>query len=396
MRRFAFALVAVLLAVAPPAPAVTLSGAMVYAAHDFGEPNAWDLVTETFKHGQLWRTALGGDWYGLGILPGLPPDNSDEPLANGPDFRIQIPLGQGENDFTILGEPSVLTRTDEYERFVINLYFDGVLDHPGISVLFPRYGSRGGDAPAPDRYDTVYGLSVAPVQLKPEMSYSDGTDTVSVLAVSFLPPEKFGMDYDKVSAHVPVPSYMDKTTGGAGADGWGGIDYIGVLKINVEGPSVGPSGVPGVAAPGAFGVVPGSAAVGSDLGGYRPVPGGLPQQPGVDGGTRPVPDSSGTARRGDQLATGNTPSADATPESGQTPTPAETSAAAVLTPSPRSTAPTLTSRTAAPQGTPTPAAATANPTPASTVPTRAASAATAAGAAKPAATPTRPAKGSKD
>jgi hypothetical protein len=395
MKRFAFALIGVLLAVVPPAPAVTLSGAMVYAARDFGEPNSWDPATETFKHGQLWRTAVGGDWFGLGILPGLPTDNVDEPLANGPDFRIQIPLGQGENDFTLLGEPSSLTRTDEYDRFVLNLYFDGVLDHPGISVLFSRSASRGGDAPAPVRYDTVYGLSVAPVQMKPEMSYSDGTDTVSVLAVSFLPPEKSKWDYDKVSAHAPIPSSMDPTFQGQGADGLGGIDYSGVLKINVEGPSTAAIGMPGVAAPGNFGLVPGSAAVGPDLGGYGAGPGGLPQQPVVDGSARALPESGGTARRGDQLATGNTPSADATPESGQTPTPAETSAAAVLTPSPRSTAPTLTSRTAAPQGTPTPAAATAKPTPASTAPSSPASAPTAAGAAKPGATPTRPAKGSK-
>lgn len=368
---------------------------MVYAARDFGEPNSWDPVTETFKHGQLWRTAVGGDWYGLGILPGLPPDNSDEPLANAPDFSIQISLSPGENDFTLLGEPSSLTRTDDYQRFVLNLYFDGVLDHPGISVLFLRYGSRGGDTPAPVRYDTVYGLSVAPVKVKPEMSYSDGSDTVTVLAVSFLAPEKFPMDYDKVSAHAPIPSSMDPTFHGQGADGLGGIDFIGVLKINVEGPNDGPAGVPGVGAPGAFGVVPGSAAVGPDLGGYRPVPGGLPQQPVVDGGTRPVPDSGGTARRGDQIVTGNTPSAGATPESGQSPTPAETSATALLTPTPRSTAPALTSRTAAPQGTPTLAAATANLTPASTASSTAASAPTAAGAAKPAATPTRRAKGSK-
>ncbi|MFI5397080.1 MAG: hypothetical protein ACHQ9S_16205 [Candidatus Binatia bacterium] len=370
---------------------------MIYAARDFGEPNAWDPVTETFKHGQLWRTAVGGDWYGLGILPGLPPENSDERLANMPDFSIQISLIEGENDFTILGEPSVMTRTDDYQRFVLNLYFDGVLDHPGISVLFPRYGSRGGDAPAPVRYDTVYALSVAPVQGPPEMTYSDGTDTVSVIAVSFLPPEKFGMDYDKVSAHAPIPSSSDPTTRGQGADEQGGLDYIGVLKIQVDGPSAAPVGVPGVAAPGAFGVVPGSASVGPDLGGYGAVPGGLPQQPGAGSETKPVSESSGTTQRGDQKAAGNTPSrtdTEATPESGQTPTPVETPASAVLSPARQPTAQASNSRSAAP-GTLTPAVPAAKPTPASTTSSSGASTPTVAVAAKPVATPTRAAKSPK-
>lgn len=207
---------------------------MVYSTDRYGNPNAWNAQKDYFAHGQLWRTQLGGDWYGLGLLAGLPPANSDAPVLNAPNFAIQLPLSEGENDFTLVGEPSVLTRQDEFSDFTLNLYFDGVLDRPGISVLFPRYSPRGGSAPLPNVASVMYALSLARVTAPADSTYTDGVDRVSVLAVSFLPPEKFGVDYDKVSAQAVMPSSASPGPNGTGADGLGGFDYVGVLKLNVE------------------------------------------------------------------------------------------------------------------------------------------------------------------
>jgi hypothetical protein len=71
-------------AVPVAAPAVSISGILVYSTDDFGSPNGRDQLTEEHVHGQLWRTTLGGIciWYGLGVLDGLAPRTfAGQPLA---------------------------------------------------------------------------------------------------------------------------------------------------------------------------------------------------------------------------------------------------------------------------------------------------------------------------
>jgi len=332
MRRATFALGALLLALPVAVPAVTLSGVMIYATDQWGTPNAW--TGEAFVPGQLWRTQLGGEWYGLGIMPGLPPTNSDEPLFNFPDFSISIPLSEGENDFTLVGEAGPLSWTDRYTHFSINLYFDGVPDHPGISALFPRNTRLDGDAPIPNQSDVIYSLSVAPVRGAPETTYTDGGNTVTVLAVSFLPPTLSRLDYDKVQAQQTIPTGGERPPAGDS----GGVDYVGVLKIDVEGlGSSGPIGVfPG---PADFGVVPG-AGVGPDLSG--PVLGAPQPTPGADAAAVPQPAASRPEPTPQQVAAGSNPTpAEAEPTAADlTPTPNATASTPGTTPTPRSTAPT--------------------------------------------------------
>src|SRR5450759_3796037 len=71
--------------------AVSISGIVLYSADDFGAPNG-ALSHEGQLQAQLWRTALGGEWYGLGVWAGLPPQSLAVPALNGPDFMVEIPL----------------------------------------------------------------------------------------------------------------------------------------------------------------------------------------------------------------------------------------------------------------------------------------------------------------
>jgi hypothetical protein len=201
-------------------PAPIISGLLIYSTDDFGNPNRFDSEREVFVPDQLWRTRLGDFRYGLGILRGLPPDSVSGPLLNAPDFSAQIPLLEGENDFTLVGEPRPLTAGDQYARFALNMYFDGSLDKPGISVLFPRHASRGGSIPDLNRSDLLYSLSLDQLTATAETSYTNGSQTVSVTTVSFLPPQESGFDVDLVSAHAPVAS--------------GSSDWVGTLRIDVR------------------------------------------------------------------------------------------------------------------------------------------------------------------
>lgn len=217
-------LAAGLLGTPTPCHGVSISGMLIYSADDLGNPSASDTFLGDIQ-AQLWRTVVGGYWYGLGILTGLPPESFATPLLNAPDFTVDIPLKEGENDFTLLGEPGPAIRIDDYTRFAINLYFDGAQDHPGISVLFPRDGSPTGSPTAPNRSAHIYSLGLNQVQVPPQESYDNGvvSVSVSVIAASFLPPEDFAVDIDLVSAQRLVPS--------------GQGDFIGVLKLQVE-PSI--------------------------------------------------------------------------------------------------------------------------------------------------------------
>jgi hypothetical protein len=307
MRRLILAtLAASCLAVPVAAPAVSISGILVYSTDDFGNPNGWDPVSEHYVHGQLWRTMLAGAWYGLGVMEGLPPQSFAAQPLNAPDFSVEIPLVEGENDFTLLGEPGPLTETDQYDRFALNLYFDGVLDRPGITVLFPRNAARAGSPPTLNRSEHMYALSLAEVKVLPQTSYSDGADTVTVAAVSFLAPQSIRADVDMVSPDAPLPN--------------GNSDWVGVLKLMVVGAS---GGVPLAPAPGAFGVQPGQALVGPDMSG---VPQGntVSQDLGIRGQATPGSEevtSAGTPGRDQTGAIALT----ATPErTGTSPVPAGT------------------------------------------------------------------------
>jgi len=256
------------LSLAPPAGAVSVSGIVLYAATDFGDPNGFKTLEGEIQ-AQLWRTMLGGDWHGLGVWNGLPPESFGTPPLNGPDFMVEIPLTDGENDFTLVGQPGTNTRYDEYERFAINLYFDSNLDQPGISVLFPRNNVPAGSPPSPNRSELIYSLGLNQVNAAPQMVYDDGANSVSVIAVSFLPPETFGRDVDLVSAQRLAPSDASDPNGS---------DYLGVLKLMV-GPSSAPSGQapPGSGAPGA-GIIPsGIADSGTIHGPDIPIAGPHPQ-----------------------------------------------------------------------------------------------------------------------
>jgi hypothetical protein len=359
MRRLIIAaLIASWLAVPAAVSAVSISGILVYSTDDFGNPNGWDPVHEHYVHGQLWRTMLAGNWYGLGVLEGLPPQSFAGPPLNAADFSLEMPLMEGENDFTLMGEPGPLTETDQYDRFALNIYFDGVLDRPGISVLFPRNAARTGSPPTPNRSEHIYALSLAEVKVLPQTAYSDGVDTVSVSAVSFLPPQSIRADVDMVSPNVPLPN--------------GGSDWVGVLKLMVEGPS---GGVPVAPAPGAFGVQPGQAVVGPDMSG---VPQGntISQDLGTRGQAAPGPveaASMGTPEPDQTAASALT----GTPErTGTSPVPVGTAtpvtpgtgsptAARDITPTPQATsvatAGSPASRTTTPDGTKVPTTRTPHP-----------------------------------
>jgi hypothetical protein len=198
---------------------VSLSGIVLYSAYDSGDPNGAQTYDGQLQ-AQLWRTRLGGEWYGLGVWNGLPPQSWAAPPLNAPDFSVDIPLKDGENDFTLLGEPGPATRVDDYTHYAINLYFDGDLDHPGISVLFPGDALPPGSPTTPNRAAHIYSLSLNEVQSPPRETYDNGVVSVSVIAASFLPPEVFGVDVDLVSAQQLAPS--------------GQGDFIGVLKLRVE------------------------------------------------------------------------------------------------------------------------------------------------------------------
>lgn len=203
-------------------PTPKISGLMIYATDDFGNPNVFNPATNTFSPSLLWMTRSDGVWYGLGLLRGLPPDSASGPLLNAADFSVQIPLVDGTNDFTLLGAPFPLTRGDSFTRLALNIYFDGVLDHPGISVLFPRKADPAGSSPSANGSAFVFSLSVDSVTAAPQSSFTNGVQTVSVAAVSFLPAGLSGSSIDLVSGH------------SIGSGGTGGFfDWVGVLRINV-------------------------------------------------------------------------------------------------------------------------------------------------------------------
>lgn len=249
--------------ISPPAQvrAVSITGIMVYSTDDFGNPNGYESIANGQFQAQMWRTLSrpGMVWHGLGVSSGLPPRSIDSPFLNFPDFSVDLPLDEGENYFTLFAEPGLLTATDEYQRFMVTVYFDGNMEAPGISVLFPRYALPDGSAVAEARPndDQRWGFLVQPISAAPRTYYDDGLFRVSVLRASLLPPERANMSVDRLTANTLTPG---------GVDG----DWIGTLVLSVEpSESFGPGG--GVPAP-----LPNSRGVGGGRGvvGGGSVPGG--------------------------------------------------------------------------------------------------------------------------
>lgn len=204
------------------AAAVTVTGIMVYSTDDFGNPNGSNAIIQGTFQAQMWRTLIQGEWHVLGVIEGLPPDNLNRPFLNYPDLSVDLPLDEGENYFTLLGEPGPITATDDYQRFCVNLYFDGDHMNPGISVLFPRFADPNGSSVSPTRAneDQVYSLTLQNVGTTPSDYYDDGFYRVSILRASFLAPERANLSIDRMMRQ------------GIGASGTS--DWVGSLVLMVE------------------------------------------------------------------------------------------------------------------------------------------------------------------
>jgi hypothetical protein len=304
-----------------PAQALSISGIMVYSTDDFGNPSGVNTAIQGQFDAHLWRTLLrGGDiWHVLGVAEGLQSRGVDGPFLNFPDLTIDLPLDEGENYFTLFGEPGPLTATDDYQRFSINLYFDGDETKPGITVLIPRVADPDGSSVAESRAndDEVYALTLQKSGVPPQGYYDDGAYRVSVLRASFLPPERANLSVDRM------------TPKGFAASGTS--DWVGSLVVMVE-PSTafGPGGAPPVPVAGGGG----GSGTGSRSSGVAPSAGGpgyvppgplggpavVGQQPQRDYEDESPQDGGGAAKefwhQGDKRA------AEETPAIG-TPTPAD-------------------------------------------------------------------------
>lgn len=254
-----------------PVHAASLSGVVLYTADDFGMPSGQDSFDRPENpEAHLWRTLASGRWHSLVLYEGLPPESLKRRPLNSRNLAIDIPLTEGENYFTIVGEPGPITATDQYQRFALNLYFDGELEQPGISVLFPRYADFDGGPTASNRSLYIYSFNVTPSQVRsPGVDdtgldfYDDGLERVSVTSASFLAAERSEVSVDQVGP---------QSVGSSGTD-----DFIGSVTLLVE-PSEGTSG----------------GAIGDGTGGVGGVPraGGAPRAPAAivprGGGAAPI------------------------------------------------------------------------------------------------------------
>jgi hypothetical protein len=262
-----------------PGAAVSISGIMIYSTDDFGNPSGYRAVAEGEFEAQMWRTMNQGIWHGLGVNSGLPPESVNAPLLNFPDFSIDLPLDEGENYFTLFGEPGPLTATDDYQRFAVNLYFDGDQQSPGITVLFPRFADPNGSpvAPARPNDDQIFGLALNRSSEPAQSFYDDGLYRVSVLRASFLHAERASISVDRLTMHSLTPG--------------GDSDWVGTLVLSVApsesfGPGGGPPPIPG----GGGGGNRGGGLGGVPQGG---VPGGGYVPPAAVGGDAPIERDTG-------------------------------------------------------------------------------------------------------
>lgn len=269
-----------LLWVATPASGVTLTGILLYSADDFGHPSG--IVTYDNPYileAQAWRTHVAGHYHVLAVYEGLPPESLSgrrRELSAG-DFSLFVPLYEGENFFTIVGDPGELTDGEVFLRYALNLYFEGGQQVPGISVLFPRYAEGTDGRIDPTRSDFLYSLGAT---LSVERSsgsagadaqhtyYDDGIYRVTVASASFLPPPRQESPVDLLNVQRRGPNQPPRE------------DYVGSLVIHVE-PSAGLPGAPRPVA-GIGGGGPKPAGSGIPGGGAGPV--GGPVVPGFVGG----------------------------------------------------------------------------------------------------------------
>jgi len=199
-----------------PAPATTLSGIVIHAADDFGNPSGLDWDMGRITGGQIWRTAAHPQ-FGLGIAPGLPAASLSRDLLNESDMSIRIDLVEGENDFTFFAQWGPGGNLDE--RYVLNCFFDGEFDRPALSVLFPLGGTHEAAPPQPTRADVYLTFDAEVWSGIPDATYTNGSATIDVREVHFLPPDAF-REVDKIAQHTTGPG--------------DGPDLVGVLRLVVQ------------------------------------------------------------------------------------------------------------------------------------------------------------------
>ena len=358
------------------ARAASLSGILLYMSDFRGFPNAIGPTADNpdFPHADRWRTLVirGDPTFGLAVFSGLPPESLQGAPLNGLDFSIELPLVDGDNEFTLVAEPGVVFSGEEHDAFVLNLYFDGVLERPGISVLLPSNPAPYGSPVTPNRHDFLYPLSfVGKIEARAAITYEDGVVRVSVTGVSFLDKDQF----------IPDLNLVDRYALRRGGE----ADALGVLRLSVE-PA--PSGAGPVVGPGpqGFGVLPGGGSttsgggfLGRDTGIGNPGMVGhgsgapnvtgdyeLPRPnagaPNAPGAGQPFWRAAAPPTPLDDTEPSVTPLQSPTPE--QTLTPAGTTTLASRTATPSPGAHGTTSPTVGSQGTPSAAVTPTGPTPA--------------------------------
>lgn len=376
---------------------LSLSGIVIYSTDDFGDPSGVSSEPGVPSI-QGWMTGKNPNVWILGVYDGLLPDSLSRPgvrpMNDATSIRVNIPLVEGDNYFTLIGQPASTTEGDDFARWSVNLFFDGRFDDPGISVLFPRHAQAGGAPTTRTRTQLIYGFDMSTHRQRvPGVDDTEGYDA-----------------YDDGQFRVTVPSgsMLPSTTVYVDGGDWLGErdlkpdlgtykDWVGSLTITVEASSGQPTNGGGGGG-GGFVAGPGNVPVqqpraGAGQPNYNvPVPnyagaGAQPSYQDEDAGeVAPVAQAAPTARvltptpkdavdlmknwlssgietpteiQGTTTpkATPGTPTAAATKASG---TPAPTG----KTPAPATTTTAAVSRTpAAPTATPTPPSPTATLTP---------------------------------
>jgi len=208
------------------ASALSLSGVVIYSSDADGNPSGGG---ELFGAAYVWHTVPDRTWYGLGVWQGFLPQSLQTTPLNAPDFQLHQVLVDGSNEFTIVGEqPFVDFGADWPPNYVLDLYFDGNTEAPGLSVMFSGNAACSGGVAAANP-GPVFSLALEASSTRVGAVYDNSGTRTSVEAVSFGPPTHCSIDVDLVSAFGLIPD--------------GEPDYIGALKLLVEPvvPSPGPT-----------------------------------------------------------------------------------------------------------------------------------------------------------
>ncbi|MBI3782227.1 MAG: hypothetical protein HY270_02380 [Deltaproteobacteria bacterium] len=339
------------------ARAVSLSGIVLYKADYSGIPNNISETTQGNLRAQLWRTQSDPYWYGLGVWLGMPPDSLNSTPLNAPSLILEYPLNDGETAFTLLAEPGL---DDEFDKFSLNLYFDGALaGAPGISVLFDKNAPPSGAEPTANRPDYLYSFLLEHQPgAKPQTFYDDGINRVTVAAASFLKQQQVSSDWN---FDLMWPHKFGKS---------GEKDLIGMLKLLV-GPSEGSSGT--LAGGSGSGVAPAVTGLNTGASGGAPYVGnpayggGVPSGGGVPAASG-LPADAGSNRPYQQPSRGTPPNTAAAAATADRETESTAGSTPAADPTPGATTPTAARTPSSKTGTGTPVRGTA--TPASTVPVK--------------------------